>query len=60
LGTRWFVCGLIALAVAMSCAVLLVTDVLFQTTTVVIVVASVVLLFGWLWFGVGLWRRWKR
>jgi hypothetical protein len=44
----------------MSCAVLLVTDVLFQTTTVVIVVASVVALFGWLWFGVGLWRRAKR
>ena len=60
LGTRWFVCGLVALAVAMSCAVLLVTDVLFQTTIVVIVVASVVLLFGWLWFGVGLWKRWKR
>jgi hypothetical protein len=60
LGTRWLVCGLAALAVAMSCAVLLVTDVLFQTTTVVIVVTSVVLLFGWLWFGVGLWRRWKR
>ena len=60
MGTRWFVCGLVALAVAMSCAVLLVTDVLFQTTTVVIVVSGVVLLFGWLWFGIGLWRRWKR
>jgi hypothetical protein len=60
MGTRWFVCGLVALAVAMSCAVLLVTDVLFQTTTVVIVVSGVVLLFGWLWFGIGLWRRYKR
>jgi cation transport ATPase len=60
MGTRWFVCGLVALAVAMSCAVLLVTDVLFQTTTVVIVVASVVALFGWLWFGIGLRRRAKR
>ena len=60
MGTRWFVCGLVALAVAMSCAVLLVTDVLFRTTTVVIVVAGVALLFGWLWFGIGLWRRWRR
>jgi cation transport ATPase len=59
MGTRWFVCGLVALAVAMSCAVLLVTDVLFRTTTVVIVVAGVALLFGWLWFGIGLWRRWR-
>ena len=33
LGTRQFVCGLVALAVAMTGAVLLVTDVLFQTTT---------------------------
>jgi cation transport ATPase len=59
MGTRWFVCGLVALAVAMSCAVLLVTDLLFTTTTVVIVVAGVASLFGWLWFGIGLWRRWN-
>ena len=59
MGTRWFVCGLVALAVAMSCAVLLVTDVLFTTTTVVIVVTGVASLFGWLWFGIGLWRRWN-
>ena len=60
MGTRQFVCGLVALAVAMTCAVLLVTDVLFQTTTVVIVVAGVASLFGWLWFGIGLRRRWQR
>ena len=34
MGTRQFVCGLVALAVAMNGAVLLVTDVLFQATTV--------------------------
>jgi cation transport ATPase len=60
MGTRWFVCGLVALAVAMTCAVLLVTDVLFQTATVVVVVACVASLLGWLWFGIGLWRRSRR
>jgi Flp pilus assembly protein TadB len=60
LGTRQAVCGLVALAVAMTCAVLLVTDVLFQTTTVVVVVACVASLLAWLWFGIGVWRRWKR
>ena len=60
MGTRWFVCGLVALAVAMTCAVLLVTDVLFQATTVDRRGRGVASLFGWLWFGIGLRRRWKR
>ena len=60
MGTRQFVCGIVALAVAMTGAVLLVTDVLFQTTTTIIVVACVAALFGWLWFGIGLWRKWQR
>ena len=60
MGTRQFVCGLVALAVAMTGAVLLVTDVLFQATTTIIVVVSVAALFAWLWFGIGLWRKWKR
>jgi cation transport ATPase len=60
MGTRQFVCGLVALAVAMNCAVLLVTDVLFRAATVIVVVALVASLFGWLWFGIGLWRRWRR
>jgi uncharacterized protein DUF6328 len=56
-GTRQFVVGLGALAVAMNGAVLLVTDVLFQATTVVVTMVVVASLFGWLWFGIGLWRR---
>jgi cation transport ATPase len=59
MGTRQFVCGLVALAVAMNLAVLLVTDVLFKATTVIVVVVCVASLFAWLWFGVGLWRRWR-
>ena len=60
MGTRQFVCGLAALALAMSGAVLLVTDVLFGATTTVVVVACVAALFLWLWFGIGVWRRLRR
>jgi hypothetical protein len=60
LGTRQFLCGLVALAVAMTGAVLLVTDVLFQAPTEIIATAGVGALFLWLWFGIGLWRRWRR
>jgi membrane-bound acyltransferase YfiQ involved in biofilm formation len=56
-GTLQFVCGLVALAVAMNCAVLLVTDFIFGGTTVIVTVAAVASLFVWLWFGIGLWRR---
>jgi hypothetical protein len=60
MGTRQFVLGLVALAVAMNGAVLLVTDVLFDVSTVIVVVVCVGLLFLWLWFGIGLWRRMHR
>jgi cation transport ATPase len=60
MGTRQFVCGLVALAVAMNGAVLLVTDVLFEAPTEVIATVGVGALFLWLWFGIGLWRRWRR
>jgi hypothetical protein len=56
-GTVQFVCGLVALAIAMNGAVLLVTDVLFQATTVVVTLAITASLFAWLWFGIGVWRR---
>jgi cation transport ATPase len=60
MGTRQFVCGIVALAVAMIGAVLLVTDVLFQAATTIVVVVCVAALFAWLWFGIGLWRKWQR
>jgi membrane-bound acyltransferase YfiQ involved in biofilm formation len=56
-GTVQFVCGLVALAVAMNGAVLLVTDFIFKRTTVIVTVAAIASLFAWLWFGIGLWRR---
>jgi hypothetical protein len=57
IGTRQFLCGLVALAVAMNGAVLLVTDFLFRAPTVIITLVCVASLFAWLWFGIGLWRR---
>jgi hypothetical protein len=60
MGTRQAVCGLVALAIAMNCAVLLIVDVLFRATTVILVLVCVATLFAWLWFGVGLSRRARR
>jgi hypothetical protein len=57
IGTRQFLCGLVALAVAMNGAVLLVTDFLFRAPTAIITLVCVASLFAWLWFGIGLWRR---
>jgi cation transport ATPase len=56
-GTLQFVCGIVALAIAMNCALLLVTDFIFHATTVIVTLVITGSLFGWLWFGVGLWRR---
>jgi hypothetical protein len=56
LGTRQTIVGMVLLALAMNGALLLLADILFHTTTVVIVVASMSGLFAWLWFGLA-WRR---
>jgi membrane-bound acyltransferase YfiQ involved in biofilm formation len=59
-GTVQFVCGLIALAIAMNGAVLLVTDFLFHAGTVIVTLLVTGSLFAWLWFGIGVWRRIRR
>lgn len=56
-GTIQFLAGLAALAVAMNGAVMLVTDVLFDTGTVGVTVAVVASVYFTLWFGMGLARR---
>jgi membrane-bound acyltransferase YfiQ involved in biofilm formation len=56
-GTVQFICGLIALAIAMNGAVLLVTDFLFHVGTVIVTLLVTGSLFAWLWFGIGVWRR---
>ena len=47
---------MVLLALAMNGVLLLLTDVLFHTLTVAIVVTCTTALFGWLWFGLA-WRR---
>jgi len=49
--TKLSIVGLALLACAMTGAVMLITDVLYQSTTVAIVASAVALLFGGLWFG---------
>ena len=55
--TRFAILGLVALAVAMTGAVLLICDFLFQPWTAAIVTAGLAAAFGWLWFGLALSRR---
>jgi amino acid transporter len=57
LASRMAVAGVAFLGIAMTAAVLLVTDFLFATATAVFVTAVVFVLFAWLWFGLGLTRR---
>jgi hypothetical protein len=57
ISSRLAVAGLACLAIAMNGAVLLVTDVLFDTTTVAVTVAGTSVLFVGLWFVLGLVRR---
>jgi hypothetical protein len=56
LGTRQTIVGMALLALAMNGAVLLLTDILFEETTVVIIVTAMCALFAWLWFGLA-WMR---
>jgi len=49
--------GLSFLAVAMTGAILLITDVLFGTTTVVVTTVAVAVAFGVLWYLIPLRRR---
>jgi hypothetical protein len=57
LGTRQTIVGMGLLGLAMNGVLLLLTDLLFHSTTVAITVAAMAMLFGWLWFGLALWRR---
>jgi cation transport ATPase len=59
IANRCALAGLAALALAMICAVTLVTDVLFGTVTTVVVVVLGVGMFGTLWLGLPLRRRLK-
>jgi membrane-bound acyltransferase YfiQ involved in biofilm formation len=60
ISSRLAVAGLAFLAVAMNGAVLLVTDVLFEPTTVTVTMVVTVLVYIGLWFGLGLTRRLTR
>jgi hypothetical protein len=56
-GSWEFIVGLAALAVAMSCSVLLVLDFLYHDATPVVIVAALAVLYLALWFVLGVARR---
>jgi len=57
MSSRMALVGLVFLALAMSSAVLLVTDFLFSAATAIAVTACTFVLFAWLWFGLATSRR---
>jgi uncharacterized membrane protein len=59
ISNRLAIAGLGFLALAMTCAVLLITDVLFGTTTTIITVAVILTMFAVLWVALPLRRRLK-
>ncbi len=60
IGTGQMLVGLGALAIAMNGAVLLVTDVLFEASTVTVTLAVLASLYLTLWFGFPLGRRMQK
>ena len=56
-GTVEMLAGLVALAVAMNGAVLLVTDVVFDSGTTIVTIVGLATLYVTLWFGIGSFRR---
>jgi len=56
-GNRFLIAGFAFLALAMTCAVTLVCDVMFRSTTLAIVVPLLAIAFAWTWFGYPLSRR---
>jgi Flp pilus assembly protein TadB len=59
IANRLAIAGLAALALAMTCAVLLITDVLFGTTTTIVTVTVILAMFLVLWVALPLRRRFK-
>jgi membrane-bound acyltransferase YfiQ involved in biofilm formation len=57
IGTGEMLAGLVALAVAMNGAVLLVTDVVFDSGTTAVTIVVLAMLYTTLWFGLGIVRR---
>ena len=56
-GTQMLIAGLVCLAVAMIGAVYLICEFLFAPSTAIPIAAAGSVVFGWLWFGAALWRR---
>jgi hypothetical protein len=54
---RLTIAGTVALALAMTCVVFLITDVLYAGSVAAIVAAVVASVFAWLWYGLPLVRR---
>lgn len=59
LANKLAIAGLGTLALAMTGAIMLITDVLFGSTATILMAAATVLVFGFFWFGLPLQRRFR-
>jgi hypothetical protein len=59
ISNRLAIAGLVTLALAMTCAIMLITDVLFDTATTIVTVAIALTMFVVLWLALPLRRRLK-
>jgi hypothetical protein len=56
---RFSIVGLVFLALAMTGAIMLITDVLFGSTATLLMTAAALLVFGFFWFALPLQRRFR-
>jgi hypothetical protein len=57
LSNRLTIAGLGVLAVAMTCSIFVIADVIFRWPMTITVTAVTAVLFGFFWYGLPLWRR---
>jgi hypothetical protein len=57
ISNRLTIAGLGVLAVAMTCSIFVIADVIFRPPMTITVTAVTALLFGFFWYGLPLWRR---
>jgi hypothetical protein len=57
MSNRLTIAGLGVLAIAMTCSIFVIADVIFRWPMTITVTAVTALLFGFFWYGLPLWRR---
>jgi predicted membrane channel-forming protein YqfA (hemolysin III family) len=57
---RLAIAGTVCVAIGMTAAVYLVTDIVFSAAVSAVVTAAIAVVFAWFWYGLPLWRRFEK